>query len=216
MLRKYITEAQKNKTEYSLGSTQIIILEQPNIDFGEVVQQLQRYIPRYLLSLIDTVYIGRFEELTIKAVDSAYMDGAIYMLPDQTSVEDAFEDIVHEIAHAFEEAHRQDVYEDQKIAKEFVYKRMALKALLDNPPDCDFRNIDYDLELDDYLFTEVGYPLLQKITMGLFLDPYSITSLREYFATAFEGYFLHKNRKEIKELCPAIYEKLENIEEIIL
>ena len=215
MLRKYITEAQKNKTEYSLGSTQIIILEQPNIDFGQVVQQLQQHVPHYLLSLIDTIYVGQFEELSLKAVDSAYMDGAIYMLPVQTSIEDAFNDIVHEMAHAFEEAHSQDVYGDQEVATEFIYKRQALKALLDNP-DYDFNNIDYDLELDDYLFTEVGYPMLQKLTMSLFLDPYSITSLREYFATAFEGYFLYRNRKEIKELCPAVYEKLENIEEIIL
>ena len=45
------------------------------------------------------------------------------------------------------------------------------------------------------------------LAVELFLDPYSITSLREYFATGFEEYYL-ENRLYLKDLSPYVYKKL--------
>jgi len=46
--------------------------------------------------------------------------------------------------------------------------------------------------------------------MGLFVSPYAITSLREYFSTGFEEYFL-KDRNYLKNMSPAIYNKIEGL-----
>ena len=59
---------------------------------------------------------------------------------------------------------------------------------------------------------EVGYDTLRMLAVDLFLGPYSVTSLREYFASGFEEYYL-ENRLYLKELSPYIYRKLSLLEE---
>ena len=46
--------------------------------------------------------------------------------------------------------------------------------------------------------------------MGLFVSPYAATSLREYYASGFEDYYLN-NGKVIKKISPALYEKINNL-----
>ena len=70
-----------------------------------------------------------------------------------------------------------------------------------------FFNTEYDKKFDEFLLNEVGYDRLSGFTEGLFLAPYSVTSLREYFARGFEEYYL-ENRLYLKEICPYIYKKL--------
>jgi hypothetical protein len=199
-----------------VGGINAIMIEPSNVDFQEVLEKVQKLVPEYILSLIDTVYVGYFAELELKQMNSAYIDGAIYMLPAQSSVDDAAEDIVHELAHAFEEQYRNEIYGDYQISQEFIIKRRKLKDILSSQGfDCsdhDFDNVNYDFDLDSFYFVELGYPLLHALSTGLFLNPYAATSLREYFATAFEDYFMHRDRKAIKEVCPSVYEKLEEIE----
>ena len=65
----------------------------------------------------------------------------------------------------------------------------------------------YDLELDSYLYKKVGYETLWNMVAGLFPSPYSTTSLREYFARAFEEYFLG-NVDYLRRVCPYVYKKL--------
>ena len=77
----------------------------------------------------------------------------------------------------------------------------------------DFMETEYSKEFDMYLFQEVGYPLLTQLTMGLFLTPYGVTSLPEYFAESFEYYFL-KDREYVKTLSPACYKKIEQLREV--
>ena len=33
-----------------------------------------------------------------------------------------------------------------------------------------------------FLFQDIGYPVLETLTLGLFVSPYSVTSINEYFA----------------------------------
>ena len=47
----------------------------------------------------------------------------------------------------------------------------------------------YDEEFDRFLHEEVGYEKLSILTNDIFINPYAITSLREYFAMAFERGF---------------------------
>ena len=45
----------------------------------------------------------------------------------------------------------------------------------------------------------------------LFVRAYAATSLREYFATAFEAYFL-KGPYSIKHISPEVYKKIDTID----
>ena len=73
-----------------------------------------------------------------------------------------------------------------------------------------FLNIHYDEEFDFYLYDEIGYNALDGYIEGCFLSPYSTTSMREYFATAFTDYVLY-DRDSVKKLCPAVYYKIQQL-----
>ena len=45
------------------------------------------------------------------------------------------------------------------------------------------------------------------MTSGLFISPYASTSLREYFANAFEEFFVN-DMKPVKDLTPEVYKKI--------
>ena len=61
-----------------------------------------------------------------------------------------------------------------------------------------------------FLYQDVGYALLTTLTMGLFVSPYAATSLREYFATGFDKYYL-EDRRYLKNISPILFEKIEYI-----
>jgi stearoyl-CoA desaturase (delta-9 desaturase) len=67
--------------------------------------------------------------------------------------------------------------------------------------------LEYDEKFDMYLYEEIGYPILTTLTMGLFCSPYGATSVREYFANAFEHYFT-KSPQYVKKLSPSAYKKV--------
>ena len=82
-----------------------------------------------------------------------------------------------------------------------------------SPDMAKFLNPEYSDEYDIYLYQDIGYPLLANFSLGLFTSPYAITSLREYFASGFEEYFL-KDRKYLREISPVLYNKIELISEL--
>ena len=51
--------------------------------------------------------------------------------------------------------------------------------------------------------------------VGLFTSPYSVTTLREYFATGFTEFYMNPNEHSfLKTTSPALYAKLEKINNI--
>jgi multisubunit Na+/H+ antiporter MnhB subunit len=72
-----------------------------------------------------------------------------------------------------------------------------------------FFNPEYSEEFDEFLYMLVGYPVLTTLTNNLFVSPYGATSLREYFANAFEEYFGRSNFRTVKLISPAISDKIE-------
>ena len=73
----------------------------------------------------------------------------------------------------------------------------------------------YDYEFDQFLYKDIGYAKLSQILNGLFISPYSPTSLREYFATGFTEFYLHPNDHTfLKQVSPALYAKLEKINNV--
>ena len=64
--------------------------------------------------------------------------------------------------------------------------------------------------LDQLLYKEIGYDKLSLIIPGLFMSPYSITTIREYFANGMEDYLLGEY-KNLKQISPILYKKLDNL-----
>ena len=213
----HIRESNQKLPEYKLGPVQVIVKDHftKNIDILSVFNDILSYIPDHFIELVDVIYIGEFDFLIKREVNSIYMDGAIYTTNEQGGPQDLKDDLVHEISHAVEDNHKQFIYGDGTIENEYFGKIKRLKALLThegyNTNSVHFFNTKLNKDFDDFLYKEVGYGPLRVLTDGLFLAPYSVTSLQEYWARGFEEYYLGE-RSYLKTLCPYIYNKLQLLE----
>jgi hypothetical protein len=214
---KRIKESHKKRGEMFVGGAHVIMSSTPNVDMEEVLNIVASKVSQSTVSLIDAIYVGENEDLRSRNINAAYSNGAIYLLPEFDSVEDAVDDIVHELAHAIEDNYGVVIYGDSKVAEEFIRKRLLLRSILEeegyDTSEYDFASIEYDQDLDVFLHMGVGYEQLASMCDGVFLNQYAATSLREYFATAFEHYVLDRYNSYVSDLCPGAYEKIVMIEE---
>lgn len=206
----------KLKEQTIFGSVQVIQQEEipDNIDINNVLKKIETVIPNHFIQNLDGIYFGTYDFLLKRDLNALYKDGAIYVLPQQDDNKDIFDDIVHEIAHCVEETYGMDIYEDGLIEEEFIRKRRAMLDLLrqygyNQVPESMFFEPDYNEVFDQFLYLIVGYPMLQQVTPNLFCTPYGATSLREYFANAFEEYFAKRKYNKVKSVSPSVYEKIE-------
>jgi hypothetical protein len=208
------------RVEYDMGEyIQVFIKDKIESDFDiqSAIHKIYTYIPAHLFSEIDTIYIGMFDQFKEMETNAMYKNGAIYVSNIQDDAQDFIDDIIHEIAHSLEEPYGYELYGDKELEREFMQKREKLYNILkaeDLNPDKElFMNPTYTIRLDSYLYETVGYDRLNFIaaSYGLFSSAYSATSLREYFANGFEYYFLD-DRTYLREICPILYEKIEEIE----
>ena len=157
------------------------------------------------------IYIGQFKQLIDREITAVFEDGAIYLTNEQDDDRDMIDDIIHEIAHSIEEMYGHGIYDDGYVQREFLGKRKRLYVDLKNndynPPEELQYKTEYIKKIDDYLYEEVTYDAMWHFVGGLFPSPYAATSLREYFARGFEEYVMD-NKKELKQLCPALYKKI--------
>ena len=185
-----------------------------DIDLNNVFSFINRRIPPYILELVDSVHIGKYRELEDRHINAMYSDGVIYITNDQKSDDDAIDDIIHELAHAVEDHYGKEVYLSGDIEQEFLGKRKKLERLLRymdyDTHLYDFENPQYLKKFDFFLLKDIGYDIIESLTIGLFINPYAVTSLREYFATGFEDYYLN-NGDYIRETSPQLYRVLEEL-----
>ena len=183
----------------------------------KLLQNCLFLIPEQFLSLIDIVYIGEFN--FFEDTNAVYKDGSLFISNEQDNEDDLLDDVIHEIAHAIEKKYGQLIYSDGLIEREFLFKRKKLKQILDNQGYIvnkhDFLNIEYNKDFDLFLYREIGYDILDMLTVNLLINPYSATSLREYFATGVEEYYMGK-RLYLKKICPYIYRNISNLHEDII
>lgn len=223
--REYILESSSRFSSTAnpvlFGKDMFVVKEHPELDLQAVCKKIEYYLPNFsavFCNFIDGIYVGEFKFLLEKQVNAAYEDGAIYVSSTQHDVDDMVDDIVHETAHAVEELAPDMIYGDEEIKREFESKRRYLKDLLKarshNVDKFDFEESEYNKEFDMFLYQEIGYEPLRSISNGLFIAPYGITSLREYFATGFEEFFMGK-RDYLKKLSPALYRKLNYLNEYL-
>tara|TARA_R100000697_G_C5431528_1_gene192942 strand:- start:42 stop:740 length:699 start_codon:yes stop_codon:yes gene_type:complete len=187
-----------------------------NISLKSVLDTISSYIPSHLFAEIDSIYVGLFDDFEKKETNAAYKDGAIYISSEQDDEQDLIDDIVHEVAHSLEAPYGYLLYGDGKLQEEFLSKRKKLYDVLEAEglePDLDlFLNTEYSLEMDNYLYKEVGYDRLNFImnSYNIFTSAYPATSLREYFASGFEYYFLEEP-SYLAEICPTLFDKIEEL-----
>jgi hypothetical protein len=187
-----------------------------HIDINYMISFLKRRIPDSILNLVDVYYIGNFDVFKKKNTNAAYKDGAIYISSNQDSEKDLVDDIIHELGHALIEKDKMNIFGDGAVKKEFLGKRNALKRILRSKGykiPRSFNTAHFSSETDDFLYKEVGYETLRALCNGIFLTPYSITSLEEYFTSGLESYFLG-NSALLKTLTPALYNKMELYDEL--
>jgi len=187
-------------------------LTNDEIDVEEIVAQVESALPEHLLSELEMIVVGWFDEFEDRNINAFYKDGILHVSNDQDDAADMYDDLIHEISHSIEEIYGYEIYGDQRVKDEFLRKRKMLHdklwALGFKAPLKWFMETEYDKEFDEFLVETVGRDKLRMICMGLFINAYAPTSLREYFATAFTDYYLHPDHNFLKRLSPALYEKL--------
>jgi len=206
-------QVRKELGEHSLFGRVNIYTLQPlpdHIDLEYVIETIRKRVPSVFFHNIDSIFIGYFKEFEEKDINAFYSDGALFITNEQTTNEDLLDDIIHETAHAVERMFPEHIY-DHNLESEFVGKRKRLFQRLKsdgwNVDLDDFVQVGYSNDFDDLLYMEIGYPILSAHTVDLFNSPYGATSIQEYWANGFEGFFL-KNPQRIKEISPQIYNKI--------
>ena len=220
---EYIKEsnrfAQQNNRERHIYGTIPVYLKDhllTDVDLNAVLADVQRLIPRKFVSNIDIIYVGDFKDFhkDNRDFNAMYEHGALYISNDQDDKNDMIDDIVHEIAHAVEEQYYKYIYSDNSVEREFLGKRKRLYHICKQedlePSYNQFLETEYDLNFDNYLHKQVGYPTLNSLVIGLFYSPYAVTSLREYFANGFENYFL-KEPNYLKKISPSLYKRIDDL-----
>ena len=228
-MKKYLTHSVKKslreRKEYYLYDIPIHIINSfpDHISISNILDDLRDAVPYEFFSGLDGIYVGEFPELRDREVQAILKDSAIYLSsyeqhPEVTE-EIIIKDIIHELGHLLENKFPYEVYGDNSIEKEYVGKKKRLVELL-RANGISFHGMGHLFfsdestdELDNFLFKRLGYENLSALTPGLFLSPYSVTSLREYFAEGFTQY-VNGDLHYLKEICPALYNKLNSLLEM--
>jgi len=219
MLKDYIFQKQQKlmeqQTDFYTSTGLHVFFKDPveNVDVEKVVSKVESSMPEHLLSEVEMIIIGWFDEFEERNINAFYDSGTLYVSNIQDDFMDMYDDIVHEISHSLEEPHGYFLYGDKKIENEFLRKRKYVHDMLWKMgykiPSSVFMNPEYDQELDLFLYEKIGYDKLTTVVAGVFISPYAVTSLREYFATGFTEFYLHPdNHKFLQKISPELYKKL--------
>jgi len=225
MLQDYIQQKQSRLLErqtdfYTPTGLHVFFkdtVQNNQVDTEKVVAKVESLIPDHLLSEVEMIIIGWFDEFEERDLNAFYDGGTLYISNIQEDSEDMLDDMIHEISHSLEEPHGYFLYGDKKIEQEFLKKRKFLHDMLwkmnYKVPLSVFMETEYNKEFDKLLYQDIGYEKLSNVMQGLFINPYAATSLREYFATGFTEFYLHPDEhKYLQKLGPALYEKLATLQ----
>ena len=218
-LKTYIYQKQQKLMEqqtdfYTSTGLHVFFKDQvENVDVEKVVSKVESSIPEHLLSEVEMIIIGWFDEFEERSLNAFYDSGTLYVSNIQDDFMDMYDDMVHEISHSLEEPHGYFIYGDKKIEDEFLRKRKYLHDVLwkmgYKAPLSSFMETEYNEEFDMFLYKTIGYDKLTTAVAGMFVSPYAATSLREYFATGFTEFYLHPNEHGfLQKVSPQLYKKL--------
>lgn len=197
------------RDHFSLGEVDVFIKDQlpEHVNISFVFEYISARIPFCFMRGVDIIYVGQFPEMKERDINAYFEDGAIYVTNEQEDEMDMIEDIIHEIAHATESINQEFIYVSGALQREFVSKRMRLGTLLSqkfNVPSDFVLNFEYDKEIDNFLYRDVGYDVLNQVAVNIFPSAYATTSVSEYWARGFEELFIG-DKDRLRALCPVLY-----------
>ena len=203
------------RDHFSMSGVDVYVKDRlpDHIDLGFVFEYISSRVPFYFLKGIDIIYIGMFPEMKEREINAYFENDAIYVTNEQDDEMDIIEDIIHEIAHAVEHHHQEFIYSPGYLQREFVSKRIRLEKLLSQRyevPSDFLINFEYDRDIDEFLYKQVGYDNLNQICVNIFPSAYAATSVREYWAKGFEELFIG-DKSKLKSLCPVLYSILTSL-----
>lgn len=211
-IKESIKKGNRMKDHYKVSSVDVFVKDAlpEEISASFVFDYISARIPLYLMKNVEIIYVGKFPEMEEREVNAYYENDAIYVTNDQDDEMDMIEDIIHEISHAVENHNQEFIYGSGALQREFIAKRRRLSSLLsqkfDVPSDFDI-NFEYDRAIDNFLFRDVGYDILNQICVGIFPSGYAATSLSEYWAKGFEELFIG-DQTNLRQQCPVLYKTL--------
>lgn len=205
-------KSKKVRDDFSINGISVLIKDKlpEEIDPEFVFSYIGSRIPFYLTRWVEIIYVGKFPEMEERQIKAFYENEAIYLTNEQDDDMEMIEDIIHEISHSIEQNNIEFIYASGTLEREFLAKRLALANLLKQNyrvPQEFVINGEFDQGIDDFLFKEVGYDVLNQLCVGIFPSGYAATSISEYWAKGFEELFLG-NRRDLKEFCPVLFSRL--------
>lgn len=188
-----------------------------DISIERVLKTVEQKLPSVYYQDLRAVRVGSYKEFDRRQVNALYKDQTLFISNEQDNMKDLLDDIIHEIAHHLETKAAEEIYGDRLVIREFIKKREQMKFELRSEgywtQEYDFRELKFKESFDDFLYKRVGKRMLHMVTTGLFIRPYAAVSLREYFATGFEAYYLGK-RDELFQISPELYNKISELDKI--
>ena len=217
-MRDYIRErVESTPTSFRLKDIDIVE-EDPlssHLSIDTLLKMLKKNVPNCFYQGIKTIRIGNYEEFERRDASAFYRDQELFVSSKQDNYPDIMDDIVHEIAHHVETLYTEEIYSDTTLIAEFLRKRSQLQFELRSEgywtDQYDFRNMKYSKNFDEFLYKRVGKNMLSMATTGLFIRPYASISMREYFATGFEAYYLGQ-KDALHRISPALYQKISDLQ----
>jgi Mlc titration factor MtfA (ptsG expression regulator) len=217
-MREYIFEKTLNTPRHFKFGGIAVHINDPlpeNVSIETVLKTIEKKIPAAYYEDLEGVHIGQHEDFDKRKVNALYVDNKLYISNEQDDMEDILNDVIHEIAHHLETKAIDEIYGDRLIIREFTKKRGQLNFELRSEgywtEEFDFKDLKFSQSFDDFLYKRVGKQMLRMVTTGIFIRPYAAVSLREYFATGFEAYYLGK-QDELFQTSPELYKKISDID----
>jgi hypothetical protein len=219
----YIKESNKkaqDRNEYMLFNVPVYVINKfpNNIEINNILNSVKDIINKNYLDGLEAIYIGDFKDLNRRDIQSMLKDGAIWIssnnIKNIITEPLVIENIIHEVGHLLEEKFQLQIYGDGRVENEYNSKKNRLFQLLKN----DGYKVEINLffsddmlkELDHFLYKDVGYDKISLLSAGLFLSPYSITTIREYFATGLLDFLLGED-DHLEDISPILYEKINKV-----
>jgi hypothetical protein len=213
-LREYIVEKMETTPKiFSFAGARVEQVDElpPGLDCQSIFKKVEDALPAKFLQGLKKVRIEDREDFKKRNLSALYDDDVLYISPNFSDDGSVFNDIIHEIAHHIETLYPGFIYDDGKIVHEFLKKRHEVEFELKTEgywtEGYDFEDINYNEQLDHFLYKKVGPNMLRLVTTGSFIRPYAAVSVREYFATGFEAYYLGQKEK-LDKISPMLYDKI--------
>ena len=216
-MREYILEKINNTSKFiNLNGVDVEINDElpENFNVRSIFKAIEQKIPSHFFVNLNKIRIENDEEFRKRDINDLYRDNQFIISPKQKNENDLIDDIVHEFAHHVETLFTEEIYSDEKIKNEFIRKRQEMKFEIQSEGywvgDYDFDQLKFDERFDTFLYSRLGPNMLRMVTTGLFIRPYASVSLREYFATGFEAYYLGK-QNSLEKISPMLFDKIDEL-----